>query len=86
MRFESPWKDLFEEEKPEKKKKPRKKSRYYRFELQCDPVTDKKIIKQMEKQPNRAEYIRRLIAEDIKHERNHRRYLREKERKKEAVD
>lgn len=89
MKYESPWKDMFEEEKKPKEKKPKKRAKYFRFELQCDPVVDKKIIKWMQQQPNRAEYIRQLVYEDIKHQRNHRRYMLEKarkEKKKEAVD
>ena len=80
VKYESPWADMFKEEKEEKPKKEKKPNRnkYFRFELQCDPVVDKKIIKWMQQQPNRAEYIRQLVYEDIKHQRNHRRYLREK--------
>ena len=37
-----------------------------RFEFVMDEFTDKKIIEWLEKQPNKAMYIRNLITQDIK--------------------
>ena len=37
-----------------------------RFELVFDIFRDKKLIEKLEKQPNKADYIRGLIEEDIK--------------------
>ena len=37
-----------------------------RFELIFDVIRDKELIAEMEKHPNKADYIRQLIREDIK--------------------
>ncbi len=37
-----------------------------RFELVFDIFRDADLIKKLEEQPNKADYIRRLIEEDIK--------------------
>lgn len=37
-----------------------------RFEFVMDKITDKKIIEWLEKQPNKGQYIRNLILQDIK--------------------
>lgn len=39
-----------------------------RFELVFDIFRDEELIKRLEEQPNKADYIRRLIEEDIKKE------------------
>ena len=37
-----------------------------RFEIVLDVLRDKKIIEHLEKQPNKSEYVRNLIREDLK--------------------
>ena len=41
-------------------------SKFKRFEFVMEKITDKKIIEWLEKQPNKAMYIRNLILQDIK--------------------
>ena len=55
MKFKSPYSKLFEE----------KEKKRYRFEISID-LADKEIIKELEKHPNKSEYVRELIREDIK--------------------
>lgn len=37
-----------------------------RFELIFDVLRDRELIAHLEKQPNKAEYVRNLIREDLK--------------------
>ena len=55
MKFNSPYATMFEE----------KKKTRYRFEISID-MADEEIIKELEKHPNKSEYIRQLVREDIK--------------------
>lgn len=55
MKFNSPYANMFEE----------KKKTRYRFEISID-LADEEIIKELEKHPNKSEYIRQLVREDIK--------------------
>ena len=57
MKYESPFADVF---KKEKKPKIR-----YRFEISID-YADKEIIEELEKHPNKSEYVRQLIRDDIR--------------------
>lgn len=45
--------------------KPQTKATRYRFEIALDIVRDAKIIDKLEKQTNKSDYVRRLIAKDI---------------------
>lgn len=45
-----------------------KKTGRVRFEFIADPVKDKDIIKKLNRQTNRSDYIRKLILKDIKKE------------------
>lgn len=47
-----------------KNAKPKKTSRY-RFEFIMDEFRDKDLIEKLESQKNKADYIRKLIQEDI---------------------
>ena len=47
------------------KPKPQKVGRV-RFEFIMDSTRDSEVIKKLNSQPNKADYIRRLIVEDIK--------------------
>ena len=55
MKFESPYKDLFNSSA---------KSRY-RFEISID-YADKEIIEELERHPNKSEFVRELIRKQIK--------------------
>ena len=69
MRYKSPFADYFKEpkeEKPKPPKPPKVKREIYRFELVCDKIADREIVEKMESVPNRCEYIRRLVREDVK--------------------
>ena len=44
------------------------KQSYKRFELVFDIFRDEELIKRLEEQPNKADYIRRLIQEDLEKE------------------
>ena len=37
-----------------------------RFEVYLDPITDKDIVRKLNKQPNKSAYVKRLIRRDIK--------------------
>ena len=41
-------------------------SKFKRFEFVMDKFTDRKIIEWLDKQPNKAMYIRNLIEKDMK--------------------
>ena len=64
MKFKSPYADLFKETKEPKTKEPKEPKIRYRFELSID-YADKEIIEELEKHPNKSEYVRQLIRQDI---------------------
>ena len=37
-----------------------------RFEISIDAVADAEILAELEKHPNKSEYVRQLVREDIK--------------------
>ena len=67
MKYKSPYGGIFvlgvKQEWPEKVKKPPKMR--YRFELSID-YADKEIIEELEKHPNKSEYVRQLIRNDLR--------------------
>ena len=64
MRYKSPYADLFKEKKQPRIKEPKIR---YRFELSID-YADKEIIDELEKHPNKSEYVRQLIRDSIRGE------------------
>lgn len=58
MKFKSSFADYFEEEKAKKVT--------YRYELVCDSIADKDIVEKLKSVPNKCDYIRRLIREDLR--------------------
>ena len=64
MRYKSPYADLFKDKPEEKTKEPKMR---YRFELSID-YADKEIIEELEKHPNKSEYVRQLIRDSIRGE------------------
>ena len=58
VKFTSPFAKDIEKEKPIKDTR-------YRFEIVLDATRDKELIRYLEKQPNKSQYIRDLIREDI---------------------
>ena len=69
MRYKSLFADYFKEpkeEKPKPPKPPKIKKEIYRFELTCDAIADREVVEVLKSVPNRCEYIRKLIREDIK--------------------
>ena len=65
MKYISPFADLFEDKKKKKKKKEKPKGMRVRFEIALDSKRDKEIIAYLDTLPNKSEYIRRLVREDI---------------------
>ena len=63
-KYESPFAYLFE--KPKKKRGRPKNPTRERFEIALDKTRDKDVIKRLNQEPNKSEYVRRLILEDIK--------------------
>ena len=57
MKYKSPYADVF--------KKPKEEKMRYRFELSID-YADKEIIEELEKHPNKSEYVRQLIRNDLR--------------------
>ena len=55
MKFESPYANMFDQ----------KEKTRYRFEISID-MADKEIIEELSKHPNKSEYVRELIREDIR--------------------
>lgn len=62
MKFTSPYADLFK--KDNKRVKEPKETRV-RFEIALDSVRDKDLIEHLNSVPNKSEYVRELIREDI---------------------
>ena len=63
MKYKSPFADVFEKPKEPKVNKPPKQR--YRFELSID-YADKEIIEELEKHPNKSDYVRQLIRNDLR--------------------
>lgn len=58
MKYTSPFADIFKEKKPQKGTR-------VRFEIALDSIRDKEIIDHLNTLPNKSEYVRDLIKEDI---------------------
>lgn len=63
MKYKSPYADVFK--KPKEEKVPKEPRMRYRFELSID-YADKEIIEELEKHPNKSEYVRQLIRNDLR--------------------
>ena len=61
MKYKSPYADLFNKKPEGRLKEPKIR---YRFEISID-YADKEIIEELEKHPNKSEYVRQLIRQDI---------------------
>lgn len=59
-KYKSPFADVVKTKKPPKPKTIRE-----RFELSIDAVADADILEELSKHPNKSEYVRKLIREDI---------------------
>lgn len=65
-KYVSPFKDFLNDTKNPEAEKPKPvKGTRVRFELIFDSIRDWELIEYLNKQPNKAEYIRQLIREDI---------------------
>ena len=53
------------DKKPQKALRPKTTDRF-RLEIALDPITDKDIIKQLNRVKNKSDYVRRLIRRNIK--------------------
>ena len=58
MKYKSPFADIFAEKKPQKGTR-------VRFEIALDSLRDREIIEHLNTLPNKSEYVRDLIKEDI---------------------
>lgn len=65
MKFTTQFADFFAEPKKEKKKKKKADNGRVRFEIALDAVRDRQLIAYLDKIPNKSEYVRQLIREDI---------------------
>ena len=67
MKYKSPFADYFKEpETPKPPKPPKVKHERYRYELICDSISDKDVVDKLKSIPNKCDYIRSLIRQDIK--------------------
>jgi hypothetical protein len=64
-RFKSPYADIFKKKKETVDKPKPEKGVRYRFEIALDTLRDRELIEYLETLPNKSEYIRELIREDI---------------------
>lgn len=62
-KYKSPFADVV---KVKKKKEPKPKTIRTRFEITIDTVADADVIEELAKHPNKSEYVRKLIREDIR--------------------
>ena len=58
LKYNSPFAKVIEKDKPTNDTR-------YRFEIALDSVRDRELIRYLEKQKNKSQYIRDLIREDI---------------------
>ena len=65
MRYKSPFEDVIKPKKVKEAKVKQPPKVRYRFELSID-YADEEIIKELEKHPNKSEYVRQLIRDDIR--------------------
>ena len=67
MKFRTKYKSPFEDVvKAKPKKEPKPKTVRTRFEIIIDTIADADIIEELAKHPNKSEYVRKLIRQDIK--------------------
>lgn len=52
------------DKKPQKATRPKTTDRE-RFEIALDPIADKDIVEHLNRQPNKSDYVRRLIRKDL---------------------
>ena len=65
-KYKSPYEDMFKKPKDKPKKEPKPKTIRTRFEITIDTVADADVIEELAKHPNKSEYVRKLIRQDMR--------------------